>query len=94
MSDELTIKDAIKDMFSNMTNDQKLVEFYVSKAWDKIVGERIGSETQNLRFNEGILFVSIGSAALRSELQFAKSKLIRLINSEIKKPVVTDIRFF
>lgn len=93
MSDEHTVSECIRMMLENISGEQKIVEIQVAAAWRAIAGENIMQFTSSLRFSDGHLFVYITSPALRNELFYSKSLLIRSINHKLKKNIVTDIRF-
>jgi predicted nucleic acid-binding Zn ribbon protein len=58
----------------------------------KVVGEYISSHTAKTYFANGILTVYLDSAALRNELMFARSNLIRYLNEVIGNEIVKDVK--
>lgn len=66
---------------------------YVVAHWDKIMGAAIASRTKSIYIRDRKLFLQIESAPLRSELSRAKSKIIELINREMKSDLVDDVIF-
>jgi hypothetical protein len=53
----------------------------------------IANRTQDIRLYEGTLYVQITSASLRSELSFAKAKIIQTLNEQVGEELVKDIVF-
>lgn len=67
--------------------------YQVRAAYNHVVGELIAKLTQSLRFESGILYVRILSAALRHEMTLRKQSLIDKINQQLNRPVLEDIVF-
>lgn len=66
-------------------------ETYVTAHWEKIMGKPIASRTTAVFVKDRTLFVQMDSAPLREELVRAKSKILKLVNEELGKELVTDI---
>lgn len=60
----------------------------------RIVGQYVASQTEEITFKNRRLAVTIKSSALRNELSFAKTKIIKNINRLLGEEAVEDIRFF
>jgi len=80
-------------MFREMSLDRRFQETKVYGIWESTVGEAVAKRTQNLRVQNGTLYVSVDSSVLRSELQYAKYRLIRLLNSKMRSDAIKDIVF-
>lgn len=87
------LKDAIDQMLEKYRLRNKFDQSYVVAHWDKIMGSAISSRTKKVFINERKLFLQIESAPLRNELVRAKSKIIELINREMKSDLVDDVVF-
>lgn len=83
----------IKEVLSTYGLEEKLTETQIFSSWGKIMGSPIAAYTERLYLKNGCLTVYLNSSALRNELEFAKSKIIKMINDEIQKPVIKDIKF-
>lgn len=59
--------------------------------WAKVVGPFIASHTIDLSIKDGRLFVRVDSDALRSELSYSKSLLMKNLNLQVGKDVVKEI---
>ena len=92
-SNEQSIGDAIKGMFKQYGLEQKFDQVKITTSWELIMGKTIAKYTTDIYFREGTLIIKLSSAALRQELQYAKTKIILKINTEIGKDVVKDIMF-
>lgn len=87
------VGEVIKEVLSTFGLEEKLMETRIFSSWEKIMGGPIAGYTKSLSLKNGRLTVYLTSSALRNELEFAKSKIIKMINDEIRKQVIRDIVF-
>jgi predicted nucleic acid-binding Zn ribbon protein len=87
------LKEAIDMMLDKYRLRNRFDQSYVVAHWGKIMGSTIGSRTKNVYIRDRTLFLQIESAPLRNELVRAKSKIIELINREMKTNLVDDVVF-
>jgi predicted nucleic acid-binding Zn ribbon protein len=87
------LKDAIDQMLDKYRIRNRFDQSYVVAHWDKIMGSAIASRTKKVYIKDRTLFLQIESAPLRSELLRAKSKIIELINREMKSSLVDEVVF-
>jgi hypothetical protein len=89
------IGDALKRYLSS--DNKKLSDRYLESKIKSILetkfGTLLGSYTSNVRFNRGVLLVTIQSAPFKNELLNGKKDLINLLNEVLKDDYVKDIRF-
>ena len=88
---EVYIGEAIREMvdFYNLKN--RLGEAGIIGAWEKVVGTMIARHTTNLYIKRRKLHVVLNSSVIRSELSFAKSKLVILLNQEAGEEVIDEV---
>ena len=79
----------IKAFYEQHRGSQYLDE--VPESWPKVVGPFIASHTIDLSIKEGRLFVRVDSDALRSELSYSKSLLMKNLNEIVGKEIVKEI---
>jgi hypothetical protein len=63
----------------------------VKKAWEKIMDNGVNNYTTAVELRNDTLYVSLSSSVLREELSHGKSKIIDMINQEMKKDLVKNI---
>jgi|GEM_PF-244231 hypothetical protein len=85
------IKEVIKAYLNQNNVEQGLVKHQVVKEWELIVGKRINSVTTNIYIEKNLLFVSIKSPIIRSELKMIKSAIVERINAKAGFDIITDI---
>ncbi len=73
--------------------DAKLTEVRALDFWHKVVGEMIAKHTVDLFIERKVLFVKLDSDAIRNELIYAKSLIVKNINKEAGSDVITDVVF-
>ena len=83
----------IKTVLKKHGLEDKLTETKIFSSWEKIMGQPIAKYTSKLFLKRGNLIVYLRSSVLRNELTFAKTKIIRMINEELGRPVIQDIVF-
>ncbi|MBB4037389.1 putative nucleic acid-binding Zn ribbon protein [Dysgonomonas hofstadii] len=89
-----SIGEVLKQYFEeNQFIKKKLAESRAVTGWSKLLGTMISSYTTNIYLRNGVLYVSLSSSVLRSELLMAKEQLINKINEHAGMYVVSDIIF-
>ena len=83
--------DLIKEFVELHKGSDYLDEQKVIQAWPKVVGPFIASHTIDLSIKDGKMFVRVDSDALRSELSYSKSLLMKNLNEQAGKEVVKEI---
>ena len=88
---------SFRNAFKGFLKEENLEHTYKQKQviadWERIMGKTIASRPTKLFFNQKTLFVKLSSAPLKSEMQHAKDKIIELIEKEIGKGEIEDVRF-
>ena len=83
--------DLIKEFYEQHRGSDYLDEVNAINSWPKVVGSFIASHTIDLSIKNHVLFVRVDSDALRNELGYSKSLLIKNLNELVGKEVVTEI---
>jgi len=63
----------------------------VSDAWKNLMGNGVNTYTKNILLKGSTLYVELTSAVLREELKYGKDKIIKMINEELGKEVITSV---
>ncbi len=88
---------SFRNAFQGFLKEENLEHTYKQKQviadWERIMGKTISSRTTKMFFNQKTLFVKLSSAPLKSEMQNSKAQIIELIEKEIGKGEVEDVRF-
>jgi predicted nucleic acid-binding Zn ribbon protein len=87
----VTIKQALEKMVSNLKIKGKLDESRLRDAWGKVMGAPIAKYTTSLSLNKGKLYISVNSAALKTELHYSRDKIKEVLNKELNDSVVKEV---
>ena len=83
--------DLIKEFYELHKGPEYLEEQRIIQSWPQVVGPFIASHTIDLSIKNHVLFVRVDSDALRSELGYSKSLLIKNLNEVVGKEMVREI---
>lgn len=90
-SNEYTLKEAIEEMMKTYRLEGKVNEMKLLNGWEKIMGPAIAKYTRKIYIESRVLYVELNSAALRQELSFGRSKMVKLLNEEAGASVIDDV---
>lgn len=85
------LSELIKEFYEQHRGSEYLDEVKLINSWPKVVGPFIASHTIDLSFKNHVLFVRVDSDALRNELNYSKSLLIRNLNELVGKEILKEI---
>lgn len=85
------ISEVLATFVKNNKLDKGLNSVQVETAWHELMGKGVQSYTQNIKLQNGTLYVWLTSSVLREELSYGKDKIIKMINEELGKEVVTKV---
>lgn len=85
------VGELIKEFYEQHRGSDYLDEVKVVNSWPMVVGPFIASHTIDLSIKDGRLFVRVDSDALRSELNYSKSLLMKNLNELVGKEMVHEI---
>ena len=92
-SDYKPLQDYLKVVYKKLDVEDVVSGAEVVTAYKEIVGDLIGKLSQNIKFTDGLLYVTIASAALRQELSYKRQSLTEKINQKIGGNRLKDIVF-
>jgi len=85
-----TLGDAIREFFEdNAELRGKILEIRVMRAWGEILGPMVAQYTRNIYVK--VLYVSLTSSVLRSELVLCRERLVKSLNDYAGSEVIQDI---
>ncbi len=91
-SNEILLKDAIEAFLKDNNLQTKLNETKIIGAWEEVTGKLISRHTLQMYVKDRTLFVKVDSAALREELTYQRSKLVKKLNQAAGVEVIEDIK--
>ena len=90
-NEEASIKDVLKSFVSQHKLEAGIDKVDVKEAWIKLMGNGAANYTEEVELKNKTLYVKLSSSVLREELSYGKEKIIKMINEEMGKEVVTKL---
>lgn len=88
---------SFRNAFQHFLKEENLEHTYKQKQlianWEQIMGKTIASRTSSLFFKDKTLFIKLTSAPLKHEMQVAKPQILEMLEKELGKGEVVDVRF-
>lgn len=81
----------IKEFYEQHRGLDYIDEVKAVNSWPKVVGSFIASHTIDLSVKNHVLFVRVDSDALRNELSYSKSLLLKNLNEIVGKELLSEI---
>ncbi len=82
-NNEKHLKDVLQDLLEVYKLRPKINEAKLVEAWERLMGKTIAKSTSKISLKDEVLYLQIDSSVIKSELSFAKSKIIELVNKEL-----------
>jgi predicted nucleic acid-binding Zn ribbon protein len=92
-NNQVKLGDALKELMDQYQLNAKINEIKIYEAWDQMLGGPIAKHTVSKQLFGTKLLIKLDNAALRSELSFSKSKLIKSLNEAVGVEMVTELSF-
>jgi hypothetical protein len=91
LNSESSIGDVLKEIIQVNKLQPGMDQVSVKEAWASLMGNGVNSYTKNVVLKGSTLYVELTSSVLREELAFGKSKIITMINEELRRDIVKDV---
>ncbi|MCZ8228384.1 DUF721 domain-containing protein [Flavobacterium sp.] len=91
LNDQNTVGDVLKHIIEVNKLQTGLNQIDVREAWKNLMGNGVNHYTKNVILKGTVLYVELSSSVLREELSHGKSKIIKMINEELRRDVVRDV---
>lgn len=86
-----TLGEMIKAFYHDNHRDSALDEQRILDSWNDIVGDFISAHTLKKSIKNGVFYVKVDADSLRNELVYAKSMLLKKLNSKAESEILKDI---
>ena len=91
LNNQSTIGDVLKQIIQSNKLQPGMDQIDVREAWKNLMGNGVNYYTKNVVLKGSTLYVELSSAVLREELTHGKSKIVIMINEELKREVVKEV---
>lgn len=90
-SNDQPIAEVLQQMVHVFRLKPNLYKTKIENLWAERMGKTISTYTREIRVKDNVLFVSIESASLRSELHFGREKIRTMLNDEIGEEFLKEV---
>ncbi|MFR9651888.1 MAG: DUF721 domain-containing protein [Rikenellaceae bacterium] len=87
----MLLGDALTEFFNRPYVARQLAISKIDELWLEVVGERVARFTTNLRYDNGVLHVSISSSLIRHEIFLQREQLRESLNRAAKSPIIGTV---
>lgn len=91
LNSESSVGDVLKQIIQVNKLQPGMDQISVKEAWVSLMGNGVNSYTKNVVLKGSTLYVELTSAVLREELTHGKSKIVAMINEELRRDIVKDV---
>ena len=91
LNNQSTVGDVLKQIIQVNKLQPGMDQIDVREAWKNLMGNGVNYYTKNVVLKGSTLYVELSSAVLREELTHGKSKIVTMINEELKREVVREV---
>ncbi|RZJ50918.1 MAG: DUF721 domain-containing protein [Flavobacterium sp.] len=91
LNNESTIGAVLQQIIQTNKLQPGMDQIDVRDAWKQLMGNGVNTYTKNVVLKGSTLYVELGSSVLRDELSHGKSKIIKMINEELRRDVVKEV---
>jgi len=90
-NEESPIGNVLKQFITQNKLEAGMDVVNVRDAWKNLMGNGVNNYTTEIQLKGSTLYVALSSAVLREELSYGKDKIIKMINEELRKDLVTNL---
>lgn len=91
LSNESSVGDVLKQIIESNKLQAGMDGIDAREAWRKLMGNGVNTYTKNVVLKGSTLYVELSSSVLREELSHGKSKIVKLLNEELRRDVIKDV---
>ena len=91
INEHLSISEALQEFVQDNKLQKGLDKVHVREVWNEQMGPAIEKYTTALKLERNTLYVQLSSSVLREELSYGKEKIIKMLNEELGRELVTKL---
>lgn len=88
----MSIGEALVSYLRENDLEQSVLDVQIEEIWPKVMGETVKKLTRSIEVRDGVLYVHVNSAALKTQLFENRFELIRKLNEAVGAPALRDCR--
>ena len=86
-----SLSDVLKDFIQTNKLQGGLDKITVKNAWNNVMGNAIAKYTTAINLERDTLYIQLSSSVLREELGYGREKIIKMINEELGKALISKL---
>lgn len=90
-NEEMKLSDLLKNFVDDNKLDKGLNQVKIREVWNSQMGPAIQKYTTGIQLKNETLYVQLSSSVLREELSYGREKIIRMMNEEMGKEIVSKL---
>lgn len=91
LHEESSIQDVLGKMIQGYNLETGFDKLNAREAWNRLLGPGIARYTEHVELRRNTLFVRLTSNVLREELSYGLDKIIKMLNEDLGKDIVSKI---
>ena len=92
MTNGASISEALVDFLRESGLEQSVMDVQIEEVWPRVMGETVQRLTRRIEVRDGVLYVYVNSAALKTQLFENRFELISKLNEAVGAPALKDCR--
>jgi hypothetical protein len=88
-----SLKEAIDELLNAYKLRGKFNETHIVASWSRIMGPTIANRTSKIFIKNKKLYVQLNSAPLKSELSMSRTKIVEILNKDLKEELLEEVIF-
>ena len=92
MANGASISEALVDFLRESGLEQSVLEVQIADVWPQVMGDVVNRLTRSVEVKNGVLYVRVNSAALKTQLFENRFELVRKLNEAVGAPAIKDCR--
>ena len=88
----MKIGDAIIQYLRENNLEQSVLDVQIEEIWQQVMGDVVNRLTRSVEVRDGVLYVRVNSAALKTQLFENRFELVRRLNEAVGANAIRDCR--
>lgn len=88
----MEIGDAIIQYLRENGLEQSVLDVQIEEVWPQVMGDVVNRLTRSVEVRDGVLYVRVNSAALKTQLFENRFELVRKLNEAVGARAIRDCR--
>lgn len=87
-----SISDALVSYLRESGLEQSVLDVQIEEVWPRVMGDVVTRLTRSVEVRDGVLYVRVNSAALKTQLFENRFEMVRKLNEAVGAKAIRDCR--